>query len=197
MGEITLSKEIEENLQGLIKEKDWPRVNEVAEDIHPYDLWEFIEKLDEAVQQEALSNMGRGILVDLLPELPDERQIEFIEILPPKRAAELLMRMPSDEGVDVLKNLSTSAKRNILRYFTKEKQEEARRLIRHPSDTAGGIMTTEVVYLDAENTVKDAIDYIREKARDFETIYYVYVVDKDKRLVGVSIPKTMTSRFRK
>ena len=129
--------------------------------------------------------MGRGILVDLLPELSDERQVEFIEILPPERAAELLMKMPSDEGVDVLENLAPDVKRKVLRYFTEEEREEARRLLRYPSDTAGGIMTTEVVHLNTDNTVKEAIDYIREKARDFETIYYVYVVGKDKRLVGV------------
>ncbi len=168
-----------------MKEKDWPKVNEIAEEIHPHDLWELIEEFDEDVQEEVLSNMGRRVLVELLPELPDDRQIEFIGVLSPKRAAELLTKMPSDEGVDVLKNLSLDARRKVLRYFTKEEREEARKLLRHPSDTAGGIMTTEVVYLEADDTVKGAIDYIREKAGDFETIYYVYAVDKDKRLVGV------------
>jgi len=185
VGEITLSEETEKNLHGLVKEKNWPKVNEIAKDTHPHDLWEFIEELDEDVQREILSNMRRSVLVELLPELPDDRQVEFIEIISPKKAAELLVKLPPDERVDVLKNLPLDAKRNILRCFTKEEREEARILLRHPSDTAGGIMTTEVVHLSAENTVKEAIDYIREKAREFEMIYYVYVVDKDKRLAGV------------
>ncbi len=185
MGEITLSKETEKDLQRSVKEKNWSRINEIAEEIHSYDLGEFVEELDGDVQHEILSNMGRGILVDLLPELSDERQVEFVEILSPRRAAELLVKLPPDERVDVLKNLPLDAKRKVLRYFTEEEREEARRLLRHPSDTAGGIMTTEVVHLNADNTVKEAIDYIREKARDFETIYYVYIVGKDKRLVGV------------
>ncbi|MBU2559801.1 magnesium transporter, partial [archaeon] len=57
-------------------------------------------------------------------------------------------------------------------------------LLKHPPDTAGGLMTTEVVFLEAESTVKDAVAYIRDRARDFETIYYVYVVS-DEKLVGV------------
>jgi magnesium transporter len=181
---MTLSSKIEKTLRAQVEEKNWSKVNEIAEDIHPHDLWEFIEEFDEDTQYEVLSNMGREVLVELLPELPDERQVEFIEVLSPGRAAELLTNMPPDERVDVLKNMHLDLKRKILRYFTIEEREEARILLKHPSDTAGGIMTTEVVYQDADNTVKDAISYIRDKARDFETIYYVYVV-KDEKLVGV------------
>jgi magnesium transporter len=181
---MTLSRDIEKTLLRHIEEKNWSKVNEVAVDIHPHDLWEFIERLDADVQHEVLSNMVRRALVELLPELPDERQVEFIEVLSPKRAAELLIKMPPDERVDVLKNLHLDVKRKIFTYFTTEEREEAKLLLKHPPDTAGGIMTTEVVYQDADNTVKDAISYIRDKARDFETIYYVYVV-KGKKLVGV------------
>ncbi len=178
------TSDTEATIQRLIEEKNYQKVNEIAADIHPHDLWEFIEDLDSELQQEALSNMQSEILIGLLPELPDERQAEFIELLSPKRAAELLTGIPPDERVDVLKNLHLDVKRKIFTYFTTEEREEARLLLRHPPDTAGGIMTTEVVSRDADNTVKDAISYIRDRARDFETIYYVYVV-KDEKLVGV------------
>lgn len=181
---MALSGKIEKTLQKFVDEKDYQKINEIARDTHPHDLWEFIENLEPDIQYEVLSSMSRGVLGELMPELPDERQVEFIEVLSPKRAAELLMRMPPDERVDVLKNLHLDVKRKIFTYFTQEEREEARILLKHPPDTAGGIMTTEVVYQDQDNTVKDAIAYIRERARDFETIYYVYVV-KDEKLVGV------------
>ena len=181
---MTLSGKTEETLRRLLVEKNYQELNEIARDAHPHDLWEFIEKLEQDVQHAVLSNLKRDVLGELLPELPDERQVEFIEVLSAKRASELLMRMPPDERVDVLKNLHLDIKRAILTYFTKEEREEARVLLKHPPDTAGGIMTTEVVFQDAENKVKDAVAYIRDRARDFETIYYVYVV-KDERLVGV------------
>ncbi|MEE9564407.1 MAG: magnesium transporter [Candidatus Hydrothermarchaeaceae archaeon] len=184
MGKITPSEEIEETLHRSIEERNWPKVNEITEGTHPHDLWEFIEGLNEDVQHEVLSNLERGILIELLPELPDERQVEFIEILSPKSAAELLIKIPPDERIDVLKNLPLDAKREVLKHFTTEEREEAGILLKHPSDTAGGIMTTELVHQSADSTIKETIDYIREKARDFETIYYVYVVDNE-RLVGV------------
>lgn len=185
MGAITLSEQIKDNLSVQIREKNWPKVNEISVGIHPYDLWEFIEELSEDIQQEILSNFRRRVLVELLPELPDERQIEFIEIISPKRAAELLTKMPSDDGVDVLINLPLDVRRKILRYFKKEKREDIRRLLKHPADSAGGIMATEVVNLPEEVSVKEAIDYLRETAREFETIYYVYVSDKEQKLAGV------------
>ncbi|MEE8401190.1 MAG: magnesium transporter [Candidatus Hydrothermarchaeaceae archaeon] len=185
MGAITLSEEVKDNLSAQIREKNWPKVNEISVEIHPYDLWEFIEELSEDTQQEILSNFRRRILVELMPELPDERQIEFVEIISPKRAAELLTTMPSDDGVDVLINLPLDVRRKILRYFKKEEREDIRRLLKHPADSAGGIMATEAVYLPEEVSVKEAIDYLRETAREFETIYYVYVSDKEQKLVGV------------
>jgi Mg/Co/Ni transporter MgtE len=63
--------------------------------------------------------------------------------------------------------------------------EEVRHLLGYPEESAGGIMTTEYIALDGRLTAAQAIDRLRELEPDAETIYYVYVVDDDGRLVGV------------
>ncbi|MBU2560465.1 hypothetical protein KKA03_06170, partial [archaeon] len=73
---MALSREIEKTLLRLIEEKDHSKIKDIARDTHPYDLWEFIENLEADTQHEVLSNLSRNVLGELLPELPDERQVE-------------------------------------------------------------------------------------------------------------------------
>jgi Mg/Co/Ni transporter MgtE len=63
--------------------------------------------------------------------------------------------------------------------------EEVQELLAYPEDTAGGIMTTAYITVGAHLTTAGAIDLLRELEPDAETIYYVYVVDDEERLVGV------------
>ena len=66
-----------------------------------------------------------------------------------------------------------------------DEAEELGGLLAYPEDTAGGMMTTEFVAVPADLTAGETIERLRELEPDAETIYYVYVVDGDGRLVGV------------
>jgi len=62
---------------------------------------------------------------------------------------------------------------------------EASKLLKHPDETAGGLMTTEFVALPQTYTAEEAIDYLRETSPSAETIYYIYVLDEAEHLMGV------------
>jgi len=176
---------LKELLEELVEEKDWQDFGKRAIRIHPHDLLGFVEGLDKSQQRELLSNLPDDVLKELIPELSDEGQREFLTILTPKAASRLLSKFPPDEMVDTLSTLPREIRNRILRYFPKKEVEKIKRLLRHPSDTAGGLMTTEALTLPAETTVKDAMEHIRKKGRDFETIYYTYVVGENRELMGV------------
>jgi Mg/Co/Ni transporter MgtE len=82
-------------------------------------------------------------------------------------------------------DLSDTARQEILALMEKEEAAEVQELLGYPEDSAGGIMTTEVVAVPATLTAAQTIDRLRELEPDAETIYYVYIVDADERLVGV------------
>ncbi len=176
---------LKELLEELVKEKDWQSLGKKAIRIHPHDLLGFVEGLDKSRQRELLSNLPDEVLKELIPELSDEGQREFLTILAPRAASRLLSKFPPDEMVDTLSTLPREIRNRILRYFPKKEVEEIKRLLRHPSDTAGGLMTTEALTLPAETTVTGAMEHIRKKGRDFETIYYTYVVGENQELMGV------------
>tara|TARA_B100001964_G_C14256892_1_gene612967 strand:+ start:1111 stop:2454 length:1344 start_codon:yes stop_codon:yes gene_type:complete len=168
----------------LVNQKDFKNLKIKFKDIHPYDLSEIIQNLKIDQRNEILTVLPDKILIELIPELPEEIQLEFVEILSPRLAARLLTSIPPDEMTDVLGDLTIESRRKIVSYFSKEKSSEARNLLKYPDDTAGGLMTTEFVALPMETTVSETIKYIRENTKDFEAVYYVYVLS-NKKLIGV------------
>jgi magnesium transporter len=171
-------------IKELVEKEDFRALQEKVEEIHPYNLSELIQKFEPPLRNRVLSHLSDEILIELVPELPEEVQLEFVEVLSPRLAARLLAAIPPDEMTDVLGDLTLESRRKIVSYFSKEKSIEARRLLRYPEDTAGGLMTTEVVVLSRETTASRAIRHIREKAKEYEAVYYIYIVDRNK-LVGV------------
>jgi magnesium transporter len=172
-------------IEELISQKSWTRLREKVQAIHPYDLSLILRKLGPEERKEVMGVLPRSVLMELIPELQEEEQLEMVEVLPPQFMAELLSRIPPDEMADVLKDLPVESRRKIIQHFSHEKTSEARELLQYPPDTAGGLMTLEVVALPLETTVQEAIEHIRRKARKYEAIPYVYVVTPENELVGV------------
>jgi Mg/Co/Ni transporter MgtE len=85
----------------------------------------------------------------------------------------------------------------------KEDAADVRKLLAYPEDSAGGIMTTEFITVQATRTAAQAMKAIRQSAHEAETIFYVYVTDRKKRLEGVfslkelvlAEPKTPVAQF--
>jgi magnesium transporter len=174
-----------EKFKELVENGELEEFQKKAEEVHPHDLAELIQKLDPPLRNRVLANLKDELLIKILPELAEDAQLEFVEVISPDLAAKLLAKIPPDDMVDVLGDLSMDSRRNIVSYFSKEKTTEAKKLLRYAEDTAGGLMTTEVVALPENVTVEKAIEHIRKKAKEFEAVYYIYVVDNKRRLMGV------------
>ena len=84
--------------------------------------------------------------------------------------------------------LDDQVSEQLLNLMEDEDEEDVRILLRYPEDSAGGIMTTEFAWVPAEYTVEQALHHLRtnEEAKDDEFMFYVYLLDKNKRLQGVA-----------
>ena len=92
--------------------------------------------------------------------------------------------MDSDDATDFVAGLSTEMAEEVLEEAEAEGVEEVRQLMAHKEDTAGGLMALEIVTVNEDSTVDEAIAEIRKKADEVQDIYNVYVVDKEGHLVG-------------
>jgi CBS domain-containing protein len=153
--------------------------------LHPSDLATIIDQLTPRDRAGVLAALDDEQVADAIEEMEPETQVEVLEDLKPDRAADILEEMSPDDAADLVADLSQATREEILALMEKEEAAEVQELLGYPEDSAGGIMTTEYIALPANLTAGQAIDRLRELEPDAETIYYVYVVDRDENLVGV------------
>ena len=154
-------------------------------ELHPADLATIIDQLAPRDRAGVLASLDDEAVADAIEEMEPDTQVEVLEDLAPERAADILEEMSPDDAADLVADLSDDARDEILALMESDEKAEVQELLSYPEDTAGGIMTTEFVAVPATLTAAETIDRLRELEPDAETIYYVYVVDDDGRLVGV------------
>jgi CBS domain-containing protein/sporulation protein YlmC with PRC-barrel domain len=154
-------------------------------ELHPADLATIIDQLAPKDRAGVLASLDDEAAADVFEEMEPETQVEVLEDLDPARAADILEEMSPDDAADLVADLSDETREEILALMERDEAEELGELLAYPEDTAGGMMTTEFVTIASSLTCGQAIDRLREMEPDAETIYYVYVVDDEERLVGV------------
>jgi magnesium transporter len=151
--------------------------------LHPADRAEAFSDLNENDQAALLPRLDTPIMADLLEELEDDLAADVAEVLSTQRLATVLDEMEPDEAADVLGDLPPDLAANALAEM--EDAEEVIPLLEHPDETAGGLMTTSYIALRPHTTARQAIDFLREIGPEEETPYYLNVVDRARRLVGI------------
>ncbi len=158
-----------------------------TEELHPADLADVAEALPRtrvAAFLEALPNDRAAAVLEYLTE---ELRTEVLEALTTAQAAVLVAQMTPDDRADILEELDEETADEILEAFPDEARRETEQLLAYESDTAGGLMTTQIVTVRESDTVEEAVAQVRAIARGGrrEAMNTVYVVDQYGVLTGV------------
>lgn len=185
------------DLRELIQSGESAAVGEFLSDLHPGQVAELIEDFSvvEGDQLFHLLEPRRG--AEVFSYLEPETQERLIEAMGPDHAASLFHVMPHDERASLVNRLEDDVVNNIMRRLAQAEREDIRRLASYEPGTAGAVMTTDYATLPPEMTVREALDHLRQQAPDRETIYYSYVVDENRKLLGfVSLKNLLLARPR-
>ena len=153
--------------------------------MHPADLADIAEELSAPERAAFLASLDEEVAADTMEEMEQQELLAAVNELSDERAADLIDEMEPDAGADLLADLPAERTQTLLNLMEPQEAEDLRRLLSYPEDSAGGLMTTEYVTVPEGVTVEEALARVREQALDVGTIYYVYVVDAERRLVGV------------
>ena len=183
------------DLRELIRDGEVAALRDFFAEHHPRRLAEIIEDLETDDGDALFRILPPRNRADVFSYLDEDRQLRLVEAMPPKESAELLHLMSHDERADLVNRLGEDVVDPVLPFLAQAEREDIRRLASYEPGTAGAVMTTDYVTLPPHITVREALELIRHEAPDRETIYYCYVVDHKRRLIGfVSLKKLILSR---
>lgn len=156
--------------------------------LHPSDLADVIEDLDKKSQKAIFEALDEEKAADVLEELEPEAQVSVIESLSIEKAADVLEKMPADEAADLIDELENEKAEQLLNEIEKESSDDIREILKYEDDTVGSLMATDFISFNEDTTVGETINELRQLKPESDTIYYLYVVNKqDKLLATVSL----------
>jgi magnesium transporter len=160
----------------------------VLADLRPQQLLELWDELGPEHRAALVAVLPPENAAELVANLPEEEQSELLELLRPREARAVLEELDPDDLADALQALQDSDPEHaeaVKSLLGPEVRAVAEALASYEEEAAGGLMTPEFVSLAASMTVERALEFLRRASPDAETIYYLYVVDAEKRLIGV------------
>jgi len=171
-------------IKELVEQKKWDIINDLLEDIHPAEIADIISEFSPEEVWEILSNIDPTKRTEIFSHLDLEIQTSIAEKLSRTELVELLTEMPSDDRVDLFKQFPEDKQELILPALAQAEREDIRRLASYPERSAGSVMTSEYVAFPAYIKVKEALNKLRLEAPKKETIYYAYVINEKRQLIG-------------
>jgi magnesium transporter len=157
---------------------------EKISELHPADLAEIISDLNRAASGRLLEKLDTKQLADTLEEVEPEFQASLVRNMSDEKVADVLEEMEPDEAADLLAELPKHRSQGLLELMEKDEAKDVKKLLGFPEESAGGIMTTDFITLPPDINASEAIKRIRKLSTEVETFFYIYVIDKKKRLVG-------------
>ncbi len=153
-------------------------------DMHPYDIFTLCENLEDPEIAQCIIALGVQTGIEVFEEFDEERKEDIFDCFNKKWMADILEEMAPDERVDFVKFLPERKIEEVLPLLARAERIDIKKLMEYQEGTAGSIMTTDYAVLPPESSLKHAVEKLKTQAFDSETIYYVYVVDKDRALIG-------------
>jgi CBS domain-containing protein/sporulation protein YlmC with PRC-barrel domain len=152
--------------------------------LHPSDLADILEDLGKKSSTSVFSALDEEKAADVLEEMETQTQIHIIESLPVNKVADVLEKMPADEVADILDEIEDEKAEMLLKEMDSESSQEVRELLEYPDNSAGGLMTTDVLAFRSELTVDEVIKELRIKKPESSELYTLFVTEKNDELVG-------------
>jgi len=183
---LELNREFFDNLRSSIEQRDNEAALALVAEMHPADIAEFFEEIDIDDAKFLFLLLDHETAADVIVEIQDDEREKLLAILPNEIIAEhLIGQMDSDDAADILGDLDDERSDEIISQIKDlEQAGDIVDLLNYDEDTAGGLMAKELVKINENLTVKQALGEMRDQAEDIDEIYYLYVIDDNGVLKG-------------
>lgn len=168
-----------------INNRSSKELKEIFETIPNIDIAEAIADVEDPKQLLYIFRVvGSEYSAEFFAELSPEQQEIIINAFSDKELIALISDSYADDIVDTIEEMPANIVNRVLKACPKDLRGDVNRLLNYKENTAGSIMTTEFIEMKDSMSVKEAIDTIRTKGKDAETVYTIFVRDNKRTLVG-------------
>ena len=177
------SPQTEDVVSELLDNESWEDLRALLKDLHPADAADIINHAPSESRSRIFSLVQDSLKADVLSELENISESCVIESLDISEIGNILEKMAPDDAADFLGNLPPEQAEQILKIITPKNSQSIRKLLKYDEETAGGIMTTDVVAMRENQTVQEAIQAIAY-IDTHEPFFYANIIDGQNRLIG-------------
>lgn len=174
------------HLKEAVNNQDEKAIDDIYEHVPPVDLAEAIEELKDNELAYLCRHTDDEELAEILEESDEDLQVAMIDCLNNERVLKLFNHISKDNIVDILGQLPIGKRKHLINLMKSEDQHVIEQLLGYDEDSAGGLMTTEYIALNARLTVMRALVKIKEIAPKTEVIDTIFVLNDKKELVGTA-----------
>ncbi|WP_022777942.1 MULTISPECIES: magnesium transporter [unclassified Butyrivibrio] len=182
--EMEEEKTIVEVLQDLLSSRQYTLLRQTISEMNTADIAAAMGEMENEDSLKMFRILPKDMAADVFADLELDAQQYIIRSLSDREASNIIDNLMADDATDLLEEMPANVVKRILANASPETRADINHLLRYPEDSAGSIMTVEYVDLREDMTVNDAIERIRQKGVDSETINICYVVTRQKILVG-------------
>ncbi len=182
---IQVDNELLDNISYLLEVNADKSLLNIFADLHPADIAEILNHLKPEDAEAAFSILDTETASEVLTELDENLRERILKHIDKEKITDIVDELETDDATDIVSELPEQVAEHVLENIDKEDSEDVKELLKYPEDSAGGIMTSDFVFVHESATVKDAIKEVRKHADEFEQIYHIYVLNDEGQLVGI------------
>jgi magnesium transporter len=182
MTQVVNNHSIQEQFELILADENKMRMHEFLNNLNISDVALLIEEYEEkAPEIVAALSVHRAASTFKILELNAQKTI--IQELQPLKTAALLNELPADDRTSFLEELPTSVVRELIKLLNPEERKITLSLLGYPEDSVGRLMTPDYIAVQADWTIAEVLEYIREVGQESETIDVIYVINDQGQLV--------------
>ena len=176
---------LQPEIKSLIDARNFTALRELFSEMPPVDVAEIILDLPEDEQVIIFRILPHALAADVFEylDVDVDAQQQLLRGMAHEQVVAILNEMSPDDRTALLEELPSAAARQLIRLLTPEERRIAQALLGYPEGSVGRLMTPDLIAVDANWTIKESLDYVRENGQDSETLNVIYVVDDRGKLI--------------
>ncbi|MFM1813064.1 MAG: magnesium transporter [Cyanobacteriota bacterium] len=182
---VVLAEVVAQQLEALLEAGNYDGAKLLLQPVQEVDSAEAIGSLPRTLQALAFRLLPKDEAIEVYEYLDPAVQQTLLERLRSGEVLELVEEMSPDDRVRLFDELPAKVVRRLLAQLSPAERRVTAQLLGYEAETAGRLMTTEFIDLKEFHSAAQALEIVRRRARDTETIYSLYVTDASRHLTGI------------